>query len=123
MNEQRFSKATLNTPQSVIQEEKSAEIDDDSISDPVGGGDYLPNTPDSGSETPETPSKGSSVWQAMTPQEKEVSKTSIHEFSHNKNLAMATIEKIHQKIGNRARRLSLPIDVKLIQLEDPRPKV
>ena len=61
MNEPRLSKATLSTPQSVIQEKKSGQIDDDSISDPVGGGDYLPNTPDSGSETPETPSKNSSV--------------------------------------------------------------
>jgi hypothetical protein len=119
MDEPR-SKATLNTPGSVIQEENSGEIDDDSIPDPVGRGVHVSHMPDSGSETLETPLKESSVWEAISLREKKVSNTSIHEISHNKNLAVAKIEKLNQKITNKVRRLSLPIKVELIQLERPK---
>jgi hypothetical protein len=66
MDEPR-SKATLKTTGNMIQEENSGEIDDHSISDPVGRGVQVPNMPDSGSEMLETLSKGSSVWEAISP--------------------------------------------------------
>jgi hypothetical protein len=59
--EQPSSKATLNPEQTPIQEEKSGEIDDGSISDNVGSGVHLPNLPDSlVFQTQSNISKGSS---------------------------------------------------------------